>query len=209
MRKKIFGAYVNALFGILGSIAAIFLCLFIVCGVLAICEYFNFCITNSQQCLINHGTVFLNYSILAATAFVALAVFKRGKLVDEVNVLLRIRELLNSEKSKEVYRYYDDINNPDIKDVDSLQATEHDVDEYLGVLEHVYSLYVDGIVTKEHVSRQFGYRIKSIAKDKDLVNKISVIEKDFWRDLDSLLKEFASKEYGETKSKLNKQNNKQ
>lgn len=131
--------------------------------------------------------------ILSTTAFVALQTYIKSKSVDEVNVSLKIRELLRTQECKEVYQNIDDMNNHLVSNVTEIENYDHKLDEYLSVLEQVYPLYINGVISEEQVIRQFRYRIDSLVKDEYVMKKIEQDEKPFWTDLVSLINKFKTK----------------
>lgn len=188
--------------GFLFVIAITFFVLFLSCILRAFYMNVQIGLAYDWKCLIKLACEFISICILATTAWTALIVYRRAQTVDETNLILSLQKLLDSDDRKKTYRYIDD-RHSDSKDA-SRNLEDHEIDEYLAVLEHVNTFNEKGIMTDEQVLSQFQYRLKSIAQDEKVVWKLEYSEKECWIGLKNLIQKFAAEEYQQTLSKLKK-----
>lgn len=130
---------------------------------------------------------FFELFVISATACIGLRTYQKGKKVDELNALMKIRELL--QKYDDVYRFID---GESTTQGDDKKPEDSRVDEYLGILEQVYCAYKNGIISKEQVKRSYGFRLESIFKNKEVMKIITTTDEKYWRDLNDFIKEFVN-----------------
>lgn len=152
---------------------------------------------------------FLELFVLSATAYIALQVYATSRKTKEVDVSIKIRELLNGTTCEEVYRYIDKQANSDSSttcgksdEPESVKYDEYELDIYLGTLEELYLLYQHDIISSTQMERQFGYHLRSIAKEKNVMKKLTIEEAKYWDGLVKLIQEFAPYEYEKTMHEL-------
>ena len=141
----------------------------------------------------------LNIIVLTITAIIALSAYSRGKKIEEANFLLKLRELLASEKNMEVHRFFcteDNESSQFLNYTKGFNIDKHldfdtvDLYNYLGTLELANILLLQDIISEESFKSQFGYRIENIKTPA--IQSMLNGEKGYWDDLEELIKKFGN-----------------
>lgn len=161
----------------------------------------DLCLASDCKAHFNEALCVLELFVISATAFTALQVYSTSCKTEEVNVSIKLRELLNSPTCEKVYRIIDEQSSScsseaSDKSNDATSQNEgkydaYELDTYLGTLEELYLLYQHNVISKEQIKRQFGYRLKSIVGNKEVMKKLTnSAESKYWGDLVKFIREF-------------------
>lgn len=129
-------------------------------------------------------------TIITATAYVALMVYRKSQKVEEGQALRDVRIMFNSSENIEVHNKL--INGGEWHNPTSLEkawndeATRAKIFNYIGTLEFVYLLIEKDVISLDTAKKQFGYRVNEIEHNKRLMEYL-LNEKDCWTDFFALI----------------------
>lgn len=129
-------------------------------------------------------------TIITATAYVALMVYRKSQKVDEAQALREVRIMLNS--SENIYIHSKLVNGGDWHNPQKMEeALRNDSDRvkifnYIGTLEYVYLLIEKKVISLDSANKQFGYRVNEIEHNKRLMEYL-LNGKDSWTDFFALI----------------------
>lgn len=135
-----------------------------------------------------HYSWLFEVTILALTAVVALMAYRGNCKVNEVKLLLDIRQQLNQPEHREIHQLLEN----NIKSPQSVTDYLEDdkkkmiVYNYLGTLEVLNILLKNGVITKDNFRNQFGYHLENIDNCLPLMQHLKN-ERVYWTDLFELI----------------------
>ena len=127
-------------------------------------------------------------TILALTAVVALITYRGNCKVNEVKLLLDIRQQLNQPEHWEIHQLLETttLTDSDSSIMKNLNENRMILYNYLGTLEVLNILLKNGVITKDNFRNQFGYRLENIDNCLPLMQHLKN-ERAYWTDLFELI----------------------
>ncbi len=129
-------------------------------------------------------------TIITATAYVALIVYRKSQKVEEGQALRDVRMMFNSSENIEVHNKLingGEWHNPTcLEKAWNDEATRANIFNYIGTLEYVYLLIERDVISLDTANKQFGYRVLEIKYNKRLMEHL-FYEKDCWTDFFALM----------------------
>lgn len=148
----------------------------------------------------------LQILILAITAIIALSVYKSSQEIEEVNTLIKLRELLTTGTNHEIHKKLEEQyllknkgngktfkeNGDVMNDTEIFGFHKCDMFNYLGSLELCKIILDHKILSEESFMNQFGYRTRNVAGNKELLTYIGLNDcrfenNTYWSDLKNLI----------------------
>ena len=186
-REKKQNSFLQVLCWLFGSSAILLLLLAFIS---LCCQRFNICF--------HHFYDLAELFVITFSLSIAIKTYQRSKKVDEADMLLHLRELLDSKDNmlihKELLGQGELTDNNSKKQIKSFW-TEHEAEtyNYLGTLELMDIMLEDGILEEEDFVNQFKYRIENVANNKDLMTFLSQEkENSYWTHLLSLINKYGN-----------------
>lgn len=185
---------------------------------------------NSERCLSWNFTDFaelIQIFILSITAYIALNVYASNVEVEELKMLIKLRELLASGKNQKIHQRLESMSgsgaNHEEKlrmDCEEEEEEEEEDDEtdvyldgfdncdvfnYLGTLELCKIILEHDVISTTSFRNQFGYRVENVAKCESIVKQMDK-DRTYWDDFFELLNFFPNYKrlFNKTKNKLEK-----
>lgn len=129
-------------------------------------------------------------TIITATAYVALMVYRKSQKVDEAQALRDVRMMFNSSENIEIHNKLingGEWHNPTCLEKEwNDEATRAKIFNYIGTLEYVYLLIEKKVISLDSANKQFGYRVNEIEHNTRLMANL-LREKDCWQDFFTLM----------------------
>ena len=133
-------------------------------------------------------------TILALTAVVALITYRGNCKVNEVKLLLDIRQQLNQPEHWEIHQLLETTTSTDsdssimnyLNENKNKNKNRMILYNYLGTLEVLNILLKNGVITKDNFRNQFGYRLENIDNCLPLMQHLKN-ERAYWTDLFELI----------------------
>ena len=131
-------------------------------------------------------------TILALTAVVALITYRGNCKVNEVKLLLDIRQQLNRSEHWKIHQLLETttLTDSDSSIMNYLNENKNKnrmiLYNYLGTLEVLNILLKNGVITKDNFRNQFGYRLENIDNCLPLMQHLKN-ERAYWTDLFELI----------------------
>lgn len=158
--------------------------------------------------------------ILSITAYVAINVYASNAEIEELKMLIKLREVLSSGKNHEIHQRLEAMSGSNTGSGANLDEKEEEVDDtnayldgfdncavfnYLGTLELCKIILEHDVISTASFRNQFGYRIENVVKCPSIVKCMSK-DKSYWTDFFELLNFFPDYKvtYNNTKNREEK-----
>ncbi|MGM9747157.1 MAG: hypothetical protein ACI392_03675 [Paludibacteraceae bacterium] len=135
-----------------------------------------------------HYSWLFEVTILVLTAVVALMAYRGNCKVNEVKLLLDIRQQLNRPEHREIHQLLETTTSTDSDSsiMNYLNENRMALYNYLGTLEVLNILLKNGVITKDNFRNQFGYRLENVDNCLPLMQHLKN-EREYWKDLFELI----------------------
>lgn len=177
---------------------------------------------HSEACLswnFNDLAELIQIFILSITAYIALNVYASNAEIEELKMLIKLRELLSSGKNHEIHQRLEAMSGSNTESGANLDEEEEDVDDtdayldgfdncevfnYLGTLELCKIILEHDVISTTSFRNQFGYRVENVVSCPSIVKCMSK-DKSYWTDFFELLDFFPDYKRTYNKTKIKKE----
>ncbi len=164
-------------------------------------------------CQLLKGSSAIEICVLSLTALIALLVYRSSCDVEEAKLLLQIREILSSSVNQDIYDKSHELyeqskqkkeksSSPHDDDLKLMGFPAGQVYNYMGILESCETLLDNDVISEDNFRSQFGYRIKCLVGNPEIVEKELSDDPDNWAVFFQLLDRFPhlKRVYNKTKN---------
>lgn len=129
-------------------------------------------------------------TLMVIPAYIGLETLISKLHYQEGEVLVNLRKLLSDPENLEIHKKLRGKSGEWAKGIPEKDREKPDtwrkIDNYLGILELINILIGKGVVSMKNFNNQFGYRVKNVHANKDIMEYINRYDKKAWENLNCL-----------------------